>query len=151
MQISRAGICNKYGFTLLEIIVALFIISIVMALVLPAFSNFGERKIKSEATEMASILKYLNDSAISRKETFSIRFDLNENTVYWKGPDGEKTKRFDDITGVTTQSTGRVSKGELTVFFEPLGIMENISVHMNKDNKELTITLNHLSGKIKIT
>jgi prepilin-type N-terminal cleavage/methylation domain-containing protein len=150
MQISKTGICNKYGFTLLEIIVALFIISIFMALVLPAFSNFGDRKIKSEAAEMASILRYLNDSAISRKETFSIRFDLNENTVHWKGPDGEKTKRFDDITGVTTQSTGRISKGELTVFFEPLGISQNISIHMNRDNKELTVTLNYLSGRVKI-
>jgi prepilin-type N-terminal cleavage/methylation domain-containing protein len=150
MRISRAGICNKYGFTLLEIVVALFIISIFMALVLPAFSNFEERKIKSEATEMASILRYLNDSAISRKETFFIRFDLNGNTVYWNGPDGEKTKRFDDITGVTTQSTGRISKGELTVFFEPLGIRQNISIHMDRDNKELTVTLNHLSGRVKI-
>jgi Tfp pilus assembly protein FimT len=128
----------------------LFVISIVTALVLPSFIGFGERRLKSEAREMASILRYMNDSAISRKETFSMRFDLNEGEVYWKGPDGERSRRFADITGVTTQSTGKVSKGELTLFFEPLGIQENLSVHMGSGDKEMEVALNHLSGKVKI-
>jgi len=144
---ARAGVG---GFTLLELIVVMFIISLVMALILPSFSGFGENKLKSESREMASILRYMNDSAASRKETFLMKFDLDEGTVYWKGPDGEKTKKFDDITGVTTQSRGRVSNGEVIVFFEPLGIQENLSVHMSKDKKDMTITLNHLSGKVKI-
>jgi general secretion pathway protein H len=151
MRISRTGISSSRGFTLLELIVVLFIISLVMVLILPSFSGFGENKLKSEAREMASILRYMNDSATSRKETFLMKFDLDEGTVYWKGPDGEKKKKFDDITGVTTQSTGKVAKGEITFFFEPLGIRENLSVHMSKGNKEMAITLNHLSGKVKIT
>jgi general secretion pathway protein H len=150
MQISRTGISSSRGFTLLELIVVLFIISLVIVLILPSFSGFGENKLKSEAREMASILRYMNDSAASRKETFLMKFDLDEGTVYWKGPDGEKKKKFNDITGVTTQSTGKVSKGEITLFFEPLGIRENLSVHMSKGNKEMAITLNHLSGKVKI-
>jgi len=38
----------------------------------------------------------------------------------------------------------------LTVFFDPLGIKENLSVHLNKEEKNVTVTLNHLSGKVKI-
>jgi general secretion pathway protein H len=142
---------RRYGFTLLELIVVLFIVSLVAAIVLPSFAGFGETKLKSEAREMASILRYMNDSAASRKETFLMRFDLDKNMVYWKGPDGEKTRRFDDITGVTTQSTGMVSKGEITLFFEPLGIQENIGVHMSRRDKDMTITLHHLSGRVKIS
>lgn len=149
----RPAIFNprRAGFTLLELIVVLFVISLVMALVLPSFGRLGERRLKSEAREMASILRYMNDSAVSRKETFLMRFDLDDGMVYWKGPDGEKRRKFDDITGVTTQSRGKVSKGEITLFFEPLGIQENLSVHMSRDKKDMTITLNHLSGKVKIT
>jgi hypothetical protein len=121
-----------------------------MAVVLPSFAGFGESKLRSEAREMASILRYMNDSAVSRKETFLIRFDLEKNMVTWQGPDGEKTKKFDDMTGVTTQSNGMVSKGELIVFIEPLGIQENLSIHMRRGKKGLVITLNHLSGKVKI-
>jgi type II secretion system protein H len=150
MLISRAGISSKKGFTLLEIVVVLFIVSLVMAIVLPSFAGFGESKLKSEAREMASILRYMNDSAVSRKETFLIRFDLDKNMVTWQGPEGEKTKKFDDMTGVTTQSNGMVSKGELIVFFEPFGIQENLSVHMRRGKKGVVITINHLSGKVKI-
>ena len=150
MPISRTGISSKRGFTLLEIVVVLFIVSLVMAIVLPSFAGFGESKLKSEAREMASILRYMNDSAVSRKETFLIRFDLDKNMVTWQGPDGEKTKKFDDMTGVTTQSNGMVSKGELIVFFEPFGIQENLSVHIRRGKKGVVITLNHLSGKVKI-
>jgi len=142
---------GKHGFTLLELVVALFVISIVMALVLPSFTDFGERKLKSEVREMASLLRYMNDSAVARKETFFIRFDLDEGMVSWTGPDGKREKHFDDITSVTTQSTGRVSKGGITFFFEPLGTRENISVHMSDGDNEMSVTLHHLSGRVKIT
>ena len=140
----------KKGFSLLELIVALFIVSLVLAVVFPSFAVFGENRLKAEAREMASILRYMNDSASSRKETFIIKFDLDKNRVFWKGPEGEKTKVFEDLTGVTTQANGTVNKGELTVFFDPLGIKENLSVHMNREKKKVTVTLNHLSGKVKI-
>ena len=160
MPTSRTGICSKHrwnyihgnlGVTLLELIVALFVISVVMALVLPSFTDFGERKLKSEVREMASLLRYMNDSAIARKATFFIRFDLDEGMVSWTGPDGKREKTFDDITGITTQATGRVSKGEITFFFEPLGTRENISVHMSDGDNDMSVTLHHLSGRVKIT
>jgi len=150
MRISRTGICNKRGVTLLELIVVIFIISLVAAIVFPSFAGFGDGKLKSEAREIASILRYMNDSAASRKETFLIKFNLDENTVYWMGPDGGKTRSFDDITGVTLQSKGKVSEGEITLFFGPFGIQENLSVHIGKGNKKMTVTLNHLSGRVKI-
>ncbi len=150
MLISRAGTSNNGGFTLLELIVVVFIVAIVMSIVFPAFVGFGEGKLKSEAREVASILRYLNDSAISRKETFNMRFMLDKNMVSWNGPEGERGKKFEGMTGVTTQSTGLVSKGEVTVFFEPLGLRENLSVHLNRGNKNLTVVLEHLSGKVKI-
>jgi prepilin-type N-terminal cleavage/methylation domain-containing protein len=148
MQIS---FCNcKNGFSLLELIVALFIVSLVLAVVFPSFAVFGENRLKAEAREMASILRYMNDSASSRKETFVMKFDLDKNRVFWKGPEGEKTKGFEDLNGVTTQANGTVNKGELLVFFDPLGIKENLSVHLSKEKKNVTVTLNHLSGKVKI-
>jgi general secretion pathway protein H len=147
----RILFCNfRRGFTLLELIVAIFIVSLVLAVVFPSFAVFGENRLKSEAREIASILRYMNESASSRKETFAIKFDLDRNKVFWKGPEGEKAKIFEDLTGVTTQANGTVSKGELIVFFDPLGIKENLSVHMSREKKNVTVTLNHLSGKVKI-
>jgi prepilin-type N-terminal cleavage/methylation domain-containing protein len=148
---NRPCLRDRHGFTLFELIVVLFLISLVMALALPSFTDFGERKLKSEVREMASLLRYMNDSAIARKETYFMRFDLDEGTVSWTGPDGKREKGFDDINGITTQATGRVSKGEITFFFEPLGTRENISVHMSDGSNEMSVTLYHLSGRVKIT
>jgi prepilin-type N-terminal cleavage/methylation domain-containing protein len=138
------------GFTLLELAVVLFIISLFAAIILPSFAGLGENELKSEAEEMASILRYLSDSALSRKETYYLKIDLDKNMVSWSGPDGEKAKRFGDLTGVKTQSAGLLSGGELTFFFEPVGVRENLSIRLGKADKNFTITLNHLSGRVKI-
>jgi general secretion pathway protein H len=140
----------EYGFTLIELVVVLFIISLITAVLLPSFAGFGENKLKSEAREMASILRYMSDSAITRKEAYSLKFDLDRNIVSWNGPDGEKAKKFDDVTGVTSESKGMVSKGELIFFFDPLGARENLDVHMSRDNKDMIVSLNRLSGRVKI-
>ena len=139
-----------YGFTLIELVVVLFIISLITAVLLPSFSGFGENRLKSDAREMASILRYMNDSAITRKETYSLKFDLDKNIVSWKGPDGERAKEFDDMTGVNSESKGMVSKGELIFFFDPLGARENLDVHMSRDNNNMIVSINHLSGRVKI-
>lgn len=138
------------GFSLLELIAVVFIVSLVAAVVLPSFANFGDSRLKSEAREVASVLRYMYDSAVSRKETLVMKFDLESNTASWKGPDGEKTRKFEYMTSIHTQSKGTLSKGELTFFFGPHGINENISVHMNSGRSDMSITMNHISGKVKI-
>ena len=55
------------------------------------------------------------------------------------------------MAGVTTQSSGRIAEGELILFFEPLGIRQNLSIHLMRDGREMTVTLHHLSGRVKIT
>lgn len=139
------------GFTLLELVVALFLISVITAVILPALAGFGDRKVKTEAREIASILRSLNDSAISRKEPYWITFDLDGNIVRWISPDGEKKKGFDSLTGVATQSAGMLSKGEVTIPVEALGFRENISVLLGSGDKKMTIMFNHLNGRVKIT
>ncbi len=149
MLISKIGRCST-GLTLLELIVVIFIVSIVMAVIVPLFPDLEENRSKSEAREIASILRYLYDNAITRKETFFIKFNFSEDSVHFSGPDGEKVKKFKNIQGVSTQSRGSISEGEFIFFFEPLGIRENITVHLAGKNKDVEIILNHLSGKVEI-
>jgi general secretion pathway protein H len=150
MPISRAGISSKTGFTLLELVVVLFVVSLVAAIVLPSFASFGEGRLKSEAREIASVLRYVSDSAVSRKETLPMKFDLDKNVISWKEPAGEKTRRFADLTGVTTQSLGRVGNGEVIFLFGPLGVRENLTVHIGRGDRNMSVTLNHLSGRVSI-
>lgn len=150
MRISRTGICNSPGFSLIELIIVLFVLSVVLAVILPAFTGFGESRLRAEAREMASILRYVNDNAVSRKETFSLTFDLTKNLVAWSEPAGKKSRLFHDLTGVEIPSRGLVSSGELTLLFEPLGAREDLFIYLTRGESQMTVRLNHLSGRVKI-
>jgi len=148
MRISKAGIFSK-GFTLLELMVVLFIISMVLAVSIPSFTGTGSR-VRSEAERVASIIRYLNDSAISEKETFSMKIDFNRKLLIYRGPDGDRTEGFEDISGVELPSKGMVSQGEVVILFGPSGASENINLYIRGDKNSLTVFFNPLSGRVKI-
>lgn len=139
------------GYTLLELVAVVFIISLLTAIAIPSFFSSGDSGLKSDARKMASLLRYLNDSSIYTKKTFSLAFDLQEDSISWHGPDGDKTEKIKSLSSVALQSKGEVKEGQVTVFFGPLGINENISVHLKGDKKGMTVTLNAISGRAKIT
>lgn len=142
--------CRRSGFTLLEMVVVIFVLSIVVAVSLPSFISMGESKILSEAKRLASILRYLGDSAISTRENFHLKVDLGEKVVEYNSPDGERSERFDDIIGVELQSRGLISLGEVTVFFGPTGASENLQFHMRDGRLNITVSLNAMSGRVRI-
>lgn len=150
MRILRAGICNSKGFTLFELTVVIFIISLVLALSLPFFTGIGEGRIKSDAKRVASIIRYLNDSAISAKDTFQIRFNFKDRALTYTTPEGEKSEGFNSLSGIELQSGGMVSEGEVIVFFTPAGSSESFIVHLGDDASRMTVELNNMSGKVKI-
>ncbi len=150
MPTLKIGICSNKAFTLLELVVIIFILSLVLAISFPSFSLQKDGKLKSEAGHIASILRYLNDSAISTKETYAVNINFNEKTIHYKGPDGEKVERIDNLSRVTTQSKGNVSNGEVTVFLSPAGAGENFSIHLMGIESSMAVVFNALSGRVKV-
>jgi len=138
------------GFTLLELMVVIFIISVVLALSLPTFTGMGENKIMSDAKKIASILRYLNDSAISTKESLTLKVDFRDKVIGYDSPEGEKSEQFDSLTGVELQSKGLVTEGELFVFFSPLGAQENITMYLGDEGSAVAVILNSMNGRVKI-
>jgi general secretion pathway protein H len=141
---------DSAGFSLIELIVSLFIISIVAAIVFPSFSGLGEQRIASEAHKIASLLRYLNDTAIYTKETYSVKFDLQDGAMSWKGPDGEKNENIRSLSSVYLPSKGEIKEGEATIFFGPLGAAETVEVHLKDGGKKMTVTFSPVSGRAKI-
>ncbi len=139
------------GFTLLELIVVIFIISVILAIALPSFTGIGESKLKSDSKKAASILRYLNDTAITTKESIEMKVHLKDKTLYYKGPEGEKKERLENLNGISLQSKGLVSKGEVTVFFNSSGAYENIQIHLKDGKSSTTVELNPSSGRVRIT
>jgi len=137
------------GFTLLELAVVVFIISMLAMLVFPAFFGTGN-KITAEARKTASLLRYLNDNAIATKNIYPLKFSLPDGVLSWQGPDGGKTERLKSLASLTLTSKGTIKEGEVTVFFGPLGLGENLAVHLRDEDKAMTVSLSSVSGRVKI-
>ena len=179
MLISRAGTCNdsnelhatscklrKYqdslfvtrhlllnscrGFTLLEIIVVIFIISLALAIVFPSFIGIGESRIKSEAKRLASVIRYLNDTSISTKETVAMKFNFRDKALSYKAHDEEKAERFDSVSNIELQSKGLVSDGEVIIFFGLSGAQESFKFYLKDDKSAMEVTMNAMNGKVKV-
>jgi len=138
------------GFTLLELIATLFIVSLLVAIILPSFLGHEEKELKSEARRIASVLRYLNDSSISSKKTYHLKVNLQQDTISWKGPKGERTEEFRSLASIELESKGEVREGEVIVFFGPLGIQENLAIHLREKGKGMIVGLNSMSGRVKI-
>ena len=128
----------------------IFVLSLVLAVSLPSFIGMGESKIQSEAKRLASILRYLNDSAISTKESLSLKVNFQDKTIQYNGPDGEKTESVEALSSVELQSKGTVSEGEVTIFFGPSGASESFQMHLSSEKQEVIVAFNAISGRVKI-
>lgn len=151
MATLKTGICSKKGFTFLELIVVIFVISLILAVSLPTFMLQEEGELKSEAGRIASILRYLNDSAISTKETYSIHVKFKEKIIRYKIPEGEREEKIYYLSRVFLQSKGNVSEGEVTIFFHPTGAGENFTVYLTGLKLSMEIIFNALSGRVKVS
>lgn len=149
MRISKTGICNN-GFTLLELIAVIFIVSLMLAFSFPYFTVMDRGKLKSEARKVASILRYMNDSALATKETYTIKINFGQKTLSYNGPEGEKTENLTNLSELHLQSRGTVSDGEIIVFFCPTGASESFTVYLKGGKAETAITFNSLSGRVKV-
>ncbi len=145
--VQRGG---ENGFTLFELIVVIFILSIVVGLVMPSFYGLVEGGLKSDAGKMASILRRLNDDAVARKETIPLKINLDSRTLMWTASEGERKERLESLFSVNTTSTGNVTEGEVTLFFGPLGLQDSTVVTLKKNNEEMFVSFNPLSGRVKV-
>lgn len=144
---------SSSGFTLIELIVVIFIISIAAAIIIPSFPLAERGMLKKESRRISSALRYVYDEATAKKQTYL--FNINLDNKSW-GFKSEKESRNFEIRGdvkikdVIVPSHGEISRGELTIEFGPMGPDEPIILHLKKDEAEYTVIFNHLSGRTKI-
>ena len=73
----------KAGFTLLELILVMVILSTVLAMAGPSLRGFfASRKTNDTAAQILAFTQYARSQAISEGVTYRLNFDLNERT-YW--------------------------------------------------------------------
>jgi len=141
------------GYTLFELLVVLFIISLSMAIITPSVWKTQRDRLKDETRHLSTTLRYVYDRALSTKETCLLRFNLDEDS-YAFSIRGESREHRIDIDGalrdIVIPSMGRISEGEVTIKFGALGPEEPIIVHLGSGDIEYTVFFNNLTGRTNI-
>ncbi len=144
---------RRAGFTLIELIVVLFIISLAMALIMPSFWATEKSILKSEARHISSALRYIYDEAIGKKQVYVLNINLDNKSWGFKSQKESRSFRMKGdvkIIDVVVPSHGEISRGELIIEFGPMGPEEPIILHLKKGESEYTVIFNHINGRTKI-
>ncbi len=73
---------NRRGFTLIEMVVAVFIIAMIFAISVPTINNMTRVHMRTAANKLAGNIKYLYDRAVLEKVYIRLVFDLDEGVYY---------------------------------------------------------------------
>jgi len=156
---------QRAGFTLFELIVVLFILSLISLLVLPKLESFLTPDLSGTARHLIGVIRSLHDDAEASKQIYRLNYDLDAGE-YWasmvsKKEDSPESNpvivkhialpgriRFKDVV---TLHQGKVGEGKAFTQFYPSGRVEKTLIHLTLDkDRVLTLMINPLNGTVKI-
>lgn len=152
------------GFTLIELIVVIVVISLALAIVLPRLTSVTSRNLKSDGAKLSALVRYLHEAAESKKLNYRLTFDLDKGNVSVErskdsvkyGPMPESALRgfalASDVEFVDLHApgAGRVESGTVAVLLTPAGSTP-FTVHLAAGEMVLTLAFNPYNGKIVIS
>lgn len=143
---------RRAGFTLLELVVVLFILALVTALVAPAFSrSFGQAQLKAATRELAALCRFARTQAITSQGVLEVVLDRQTNSYWLNGivqaspaqdtehPVQDRQARLRALpTGVTLKSvvidTGPLREDERgSIIFFPQGSSTGGSIDLSDE------------------
>ena len=97
---------NNRGFSLLEVIVVLVLLSLSLALIAPSLSQFSKSvELKAAAKKVAAILRYYRSEAINKGKVYQVIFDSNLMTVKAQSIESEDQEETEKTEAKSAQKT----------------------------------------------
>jgi general secretion pathway protein H len=162
-EIETRNRCQR-GFTLIEMVVVIVIISLVAVLVIPRLPSTDAANLRDSARRLAAVIRYLGDRSVTTKSSFRMRLDLTDNAVtVTKIVNGEEAAPDDPfftrkilaegvaIEDVEVSRLGKLGEGVVTMDFGVAGLGDVMVIHL-KGGKEthFTVTALPYGGKVAV-
>ncbi len=158
------------GFTLIEVLIVLVIISIAAMAAIPMMSSAGSIQIRSAASMVAADLAYAKGIAISRQQNYTVVFDVSNETYQIEDAAGDvighpvKTgfdyvvdfssdSRFSrvDISGANFDDTSSIEFDYLgSPYNGSGGAMNSGVITLEAGEATMTVTVEAVTGYITI-
>jgi type II secretory pathway pseudopilin PulG len=157
------GLRASDGFTILEIIIVLFLLAGLLGIILPRISL--EENLSSVGRRMVGTVRSLQSLAMSTQKTVRLYVDLDRG-LYWPMIlDGNQEKIPPDPTWATPLtlpatirvldilvSQGKKESGRVDLFFYPTGRIDPMTMHMmDAKNNILAIAIEPVTGAIRMS
>lgn len=156
---------NDHGYTLIEMMVVLFLISLIAAVIAPKLNLKQQMGLKAVSRRMATESRALYWESVSRQKVIRLYYDLDKKRIsaFQIEPNGEKKSvqihgarpwslpkhfRFDRII---TLHQGKVDSGKTFTQFFPTGSVEPTTIHLSDSaDRSMTLVFSTLNGNVHL-
>jgi general secretion pathway protein H len=148
---------NK-GFTLIEMVVVIVVISLTAMIVLPLLPSTDAANLRSSARSLAAVVRYLGDRSVTTKSPYRMVLNLTDNRITVKKiVNGEETTPEDpffarrfltegiQIEDVEIPRLGKLGEGTVNIDFSGAGLVDMVIIHL-KGSKDRQLTVSALPG-----
>jgi len=139
------------GFTLLEILVVLGIMTLLLAVVPPALTNvIAGTKLKGATRDLAAGLRLARNQAIVKQNDTTLSLDVEDKIFQIADKQKKLNLPEDTKLTLTTAQSEQITEKEGAIRFFADGSSTGGRITLNKARNTYTIDVNWLTGKIRI-
>lgn len=158
---------DRKGFTLLELMVVVLLISAFVFIAIPKIKSGTEINIKSASTNLTGTIKYLYNEAAFKKNIYRLVFDIDtgeywvevlDNNEYVVSNEYLLKKRtlpagvhFKDVVTERTLNRNKLDDQKEFILFLPTGFVEPAVIHLVTDSEDYyTLQTKPYTGGTKV-
>lgn len=139
------------GFTLLELIVTLFVILLTVGLAVPLISRSSDAiRARADVAGFSAVLRHARERAITSRRAYAVVIDptARKMTVFAGGTDGEVKETRTLPERVRVQASPPPA---LTVRFEPEGTSSGAEYRVTAGDVVYRVSVDPVTGRVKNT
>ncbi len=163
----QSAVCNPEpkGFTLIELALVIVVLGIMIAIVIPTFSEITDANLRRSSRHLTGTIRFLRDESEAKKEVYRLRFDV-PNGQYWAEKltqTSERTVEFQRLSSaISTEGSlsGNTAFVDIKagshpddpwILFTPDGWVEKAFIHLRDGNgKDFTLIVKPLTGATEL-
>ncbi len=146
----RGLIGKKNGFTLLEVIVVLTLMTLILGLSTVYFAGFlPAAKLHATGRELAGLIRHARSLARLNEETQTVVIDLDARTYGLKGQ-GSKKIPPSVLIRIADPVAGEVLQGKYPLVFQPAGGQAGGAIFLTGGKKKLRLDMDPVTGAVVI-
>lgn len=138
----------KRGFTLIEVVVVLFVLALATALVTPAIGRGMETlRMRTEVAGVAAFLRHARAQAITRGESHEVRLDTDARLLVLTASRPEAVRASRRLSGDLRIEAG--APGPIVVRFSPQGLSSASTLRIEgSGGRGYVLTVEPLTGRV---